>query len=90
MAEELRPCSTISYKSPAPPIAWAEPDFTGRLGFLVPANDQAIPKAAQEGMMMGSGQEWLTREIQCTHNAPFHTKKEQAVKLIEELIQLWS
>ena len=86
-ADELLPHATLAFKSASPAPAWADPEFKGRLAYLVCTEDKAIPKAAQEGMMQHSGQDWHVRELQGSHNAPFLSKEKEAVEIIDGFVE---
>lgn len=49
--------------------------------------DQAVPKFGQEAMMQGIGKEWMVKELQGSHNAPFLSNKTQdAVDAVDNFI----
>ncbi|KAF3480140.1 uncharacterized protein GIQ15_05487 [Arthroderma uncinatum] len=85
--QELKPHSSLAFNSPQPPPAWADPAFKGRLAYIITGNDLAVPKAAQYGMIAGTGQEWLTKEVPTSHCAPFKLDVELNVKNLEGFIE---
>ena len=44
----LRPTSMHAFDSPAPPAAWADPDFAGKIAFIRCMKDQALPPFLQD------------------------------------------
>lgn len=89
-AASLVPHATLAFKSPSPAPAWAGSALHGCLAYLVCTEDQAIPKSGQEAMMQGTGQQWIVKELQGSHNAPFLLKIQEAVQAVEDFIQLFS
>ena len=89
-AASLVPHATLAFKSPSPAPAWSDAAFHGRLAYLVCTEDQAIPKLGQEAMMQGTGKNWIVRELQGSHNAPFLAKTQEAVEAVEAFVQLFS
>lgn len=83
---ELKPHATLAFTSPQPHPAWADEGLQGRLAFIVTANDRAVPKEAQYGMMAATEKTWIAREILSSHCGPFLKHKEQTVGLIREII----
>lgn len=87
-AAEIIPHATLAFKSPSPTPAWTDAAaFQGRLAYLVCTEDLAVPKFGQEAMMQGTGQEWIVKELQGSHNAPFlSNKKQEAVDAVDRFI----
>ncbi|KAJ5740334.1 hypothetical protein N7493_000206 [Penicillium malachiteum] len=83
---ELRPHATLAFTSSQPHPAWADKEFEGRSAFIVTANDVAVPKEAQFGMMAATQKTWIVKEIEAGHCSPFFTKKQETVALIQEII----
>ena len=86
ITDQLVPHSTKAFFSPQPSPAFTEPEFESRLGFVLLSQDQAIPKAGQEAMIQYSGQEWIVKEMVAGHNAPFTTKVDEAVSVVEDMV----
>ncbi|KAJ5247775.1 hypothetical protein N7468_002758 [Penicillium chermesinum] len=86
LVSEIKPHSSLAFTAPQPHPAWADEEFKGRLAFIVTANDPAVPKEAQYGMMAGSQKEWIVKEIACSHCAPFLNRKDETLALIREVI----
>ncbi|KAE8375739.1 hypothetical protein BDV26DRAFT_283214 [Aspergillus bertholletiae] len=83
----IQPHASLAFFSAQPSPAWLDPAFAGRLAYVVTTEDLAVPKVAQYGMMMGTGQQWHVREIESSHCAPFITKVGQSVEILQEFIQ---
>lgn len=86
---QLLPHALLAFKSPASVPAWSEPDFEGRLAYLVCTEDRAIPKFAQEAMMQGSGQRWNVKEFNGSHSAPFMSRAGETVEALENFVQIF-
>ena len=86
---ELLPHATVAFKSPSPPPAWAEPAFRGRLAYIMCTEDQAIPKVGQEIMMQLTGQPWVVRELQGSHNSAFLLKEQEAAGLVAGIVEIF-
>ncbi|GKZ23890.1 hypothetical protein AbraIFM66951_010422 [Aspergillus brasiliensis] len=85
--EKIKPHATLAFTSPQPAPAWAEESYQGRLAFIVTTGDPAVPKEAQYGMMAATRQEWIVKEMDCSHCAPFITRIEETVRLVEECVK---
>lgn len=85
-AAHLLPHATLAFKSPSPPAAWSDPAFRGRLAYIVCTKDQAIPQAGQEAMMGLTGQSWIVKELQGSHNAAFWLKQQEAAQMVESIV----
>ncbi|OJK03055.1 hypothetical protein ASPACDRAFT_1853617 [Aspergillus aculeatus ATCC 16872] len=87
----LRPHATRAFTSPQPAPAWAEAVGPG-LAFVVTARDRAVPREAQDAMMAATGREWVVREIECSHCAPFVGEERiaETVRVVAELIRGFS
>lgn len=83
---ELKPHASLPFNSPQPHPAWADEEFQGRLAFIVTANDRAVPKEAQYGMMAATEKKWIAKEIASSHCGPFLEHKKETVKLIQEIL----
>ncbi|KAL9120726.1 MAG: hypothetical protein Q9187_002714 [Circinaria calcarea] len=86
-AANLEPHATLAFKSPSPAPAWADPDFEGRLAYIVCTEDEAIVKAGQEAMMQYSGQHFMVKELQGSHMAPFLLKSRQTAEMVTGFIK---
>ncbi|KAF7595402.1 hypothetical protein BBP40_006397 [Aspergillus hancockii] len=89
MTSFTKPHASLAFFSAQPFSAWSDPAFTGRLAYIVTTEDLAVPKAAQYGMMAGTGQEWAVREIASSHCAPYISRITESVRILEELIQMF-
>lgn len=87
-AAEIVPHATLAFKSPSPTPAWTDAAaFQGRLAYLICTEDRAVPKFGQEAMMQGTGQDWIVKELQGSHNAPFLSNKTQeAVDAVDSFV----
>ncbi|RAH44003.1 alpha/beta hydrolase [Aspergillus brunneoviolaceus CBS 621.78] len=93
----LRPHATRAFTSPQPAPAWAEVEAetqtqTTGLAFVVTAADRAVPREAQYAMMAATGREWVVREIECGHCAPFVGEERiaETVRVVAELVRGFS
>ena len=87
VVSQVIPHALLAFKSPAPPPAWTDGRFQGRLAFLICAEDQAVPKFGQEAMIQGTGMDWTVREITGSHTSPFLKKEQEAVRMVEEFAE---
>ena len=76
----------FAFDSPAPPMAWAEPEFADKLEFVRCMQDQALPPFQQDMFMEKSGVEWKVKDIEASHS-PFASKPEELVKFLVEFAQ---
>ena len=74
-----------AFESPAPPAAWAEPDFAGRIAFLRCTQDQALPIFLQDMFTAKSGVKWSIREIDTSHSA-FASKPDETINILSEWV----
>ena len=56
--------SLTSFRSPCPAATWDTEAFRGRCAYIRTLNNQAIPYEAQNMMLQGTGQEWITKDIE--------------------------
>ena len=82
----LRPTSMHAFDSPAPPAAWADPDFAGKIAFIRCMQDQALPPFLQDMFMEKSGVEWKVKDIESSHS-PFVSKPEDLVTMLADFAQ---
>lgn len=82
IGDKIKPHSTLAFTSPQPAPAWADVAFQGRLAFIVTTRDPAVPKEAQYGMMAATQQQWIVKEMECSHCAPFLDRIEETVRLV--------
>lgn len=82
----LRPTSMHAFDSPAPPAAWAEPEFAGKLAFIRCMKDQALPPFLQDIFMKNSGVEWKVKDMEASHSA-FASKPEEMANILEDFAQ---
>ena len=79
----LRPTSLHAFDSDAPPAAWAEPEFAGKLTFIRCMQDQALPPFLQDTFIEKSGVKWKVKDIDTSH-FPFASKPEESVNILVE------
>ncbi|PLB54051.1 hypothetical protein P170DRAFT_460298 [Aspergillus steynii IBT 23096] len=84
------PHSSLAFNSPQPHPAWADADFKHRLAFIVTAEDRAVPKEAQYGMMAASQQEWIVKEMASSHCGPFLNRIDETIVLLKDLVEGFS
>ena len=82
----LRPTSMHAFDSKAPPAAWAEPQFTGKLAFVRCLQDQALPPFLQDKFVSFSGVEWNVKDIEASHS-PFASKPDELAELLGNFAQ---
>ena len=88
MAGMLRPQSLKALDSPAPPPAWAEPEFAGRLGFIRCMQDQALPLSVQDQFMEKSRVAWKVMDLDAGHDAELG-KSDEIIKIIDRWVKEW-
>lgn len=86
LLDQIKPHSTLAFNSVQPHPAWADVEYLGKLAFIVTTKDSAIPKEAQYAMIGATQQSWITKEMDCSHCAPFLDKKDNCILLLRELI----
>ena len=77
-----------AFDSHAPPAAWAEAEFAGKLTFIRCMQDQALPPLLQNVFMKKSGVEWTVKDIETSHS-PFASRPEDLAEMLGELAQLF-
>ena len=83
LASCLLPHAMKAFESPAPPPAWAQPDFRGRLAFLRCNLDQVIPTFVQDSFIEKSGVKWHVKEIEASHSS-YISRPEETIKILVE------
>lgn len=84
--ESLLPHALKAFNSPAPPTAWAEPAYAGKVAFLRCLKDQALPLSLQDMFTEKSGVKWNIRDVDASHS-PWASKPEETVRIFEEWAQ---
>jgi len=84
LVKSLLPHSMRVFDSSAPPPAWADEDFAGKIAFIRCTADQALPLFLQNMFMENSGVKWNVREIESSHS-PFISQPQKVVELLSEL-----
>lgn len=84
--EKLVPYAAAAFFSPQPAPAFAEPEMEGLNAYVMLNQDEAIPLPAQEAMVQTSGHKWTVKRLDASHLAPFLTKTEEMVKIVDELM----
>lgn len=82
LAKLLRPTSMHAFDSPAPSMAWAEPEFADKLGFVRCLQDRALPPFVQDKFVESSGVKWDVKDIEASHS-PFASKPDDLAELLE-------
>ncbi len=85
MNHGLLPHALKAFESPAPPPAWAEPAFKGRIAFLKCLEDQALPTFVQDMFLQRSGVEWKVKEIEAGHSA-YAARPQEVTEILHELV----
>jgi hypothetical protein len=83
LAGYIRPHSTLAFNSPQPAPAWADQAYAGRLAFIVPTLDKAVPEGAQRAMIAATQTYWIVEEMVCSHCAPFVDRIDECVRLLQ-------
>lgn len=86
----IKPHSSLAFYSPQPHPAWADAEYQGKLAFIVTAEDQAIPKGPQYGMITTIGttqMQWIVKEMACSHCAPFLSRIDETIQLLKGFIE---
>ena len=86
-ASRMVPHALLAAKSPTPAPAWTDPDFEGRLAYLVYTEDLAILQYAQVAMILETGQVWAVKEMMDSHNCPFLKEMEEAARAVDEFVE---
>lgn len=89
LAGYIQPHSTLAFNSPQPAPAWADQAYAGRLAFIVPTLDKALPEGAQRAMMAATQKDWIVEEMVCGHCAPFVTRVAECVRLLQGFLGLF-
>jgi hypothetical protein len=77
MVKALHPHSTLAFISPQPPPAWAD---------IITTEDKAVPEAAQQAMIAGTGKEWIIKKIASSHCAPFLSRIPEFVMQVNAIV----
>lgn len=72
-----------SFTSPCPPATWNAEAFKGRCAYIRTLKDQAVPYEVQNMILQGTGQEWITRDIDTGHSAQLAAPEELSKMIIE-------
>ncbi|KAE8332651.1 hypothetical protein BDV39DRAFT_215728 [Aspergillus sergii] len=83
----VKPHSTLAFNSPQPTPAWAEEGYNGRLGFIVTLQDKAVSKEAQHLMISATQKDWIVKEMDCSHCAPFLNRIDDCIGLVQGLLR---
>ena len=71
-----------AFDSPSPPVAWVEPEFAGKSGFVRCLQDQALPPFVQDKFVESSNVRWNVQDIEASHS-PFASKPEKLAEFLE-------
>lgn len=85
MIQSLEPQALHSFDTPAPPAAWQEPEFDGRLAYVRTTKDKAVPAFVQDTMMEKSQAKWLVKDIEASHS-PFLSRPKELTGLVLECV----
>ena len=75
-----------AFDSPAPAMAWADPDFVGKIAYIRCMKDQALPPFLQDMFLEKSGVEWEVKDLEASHS-PYASKPEELADILGELAQ---
>ncbi|KAL8852520.1 MAG: hypothetical protein Q9221_002644 [Calogaya cf. arnoldii] len=79
--------SLTSFQSPCPAATWDAEAFKGRCAYIRTVNDRAMPYEIQKMMLEGTGQDWITRDIETGHS-PQLAAPEKLSSIIIEVAKL--
>lgn len=85
LASSLLPHALRAFESDAPPAAWAEPAFAGKIAFMKCTLDQALPPFVQDMFVQRSGASWIVRDVEAGHS-PFASRPEEVVGVLKDLV----
>ncbi|KAL8677361.1 MAG: hypothetical protein Q9186_006196 [Xanthomendoza sp. 1 TL-2023] len=75
--------SLTSFRSPCPAASWDTEAFKDRCAYIKTINDQAIPSEVQNMLLQGTGQEWITMDIETGHSAQLAAPDKLSKMIIE-------
>ncbi|GFN11408.1 alpha/beta hydrolase [Aspergillus tubingensis] len=85
----LKPHSSLAFFSPQPVPAWTDASYAGRLAFIITTADKAVPKEAQRWMITNTEKEFIVKEMECSHLAPFVDRIPETVGLVDDLLPVF-
>ncbi|GLA31705.1 hypothetical protein AnigIFM63326_010385 [Aspergillus niger] len=85
----LKPHSSLAFFSPQPVPAWTDVAYAGRLAFIITAADKAVPKEAQRWMITNTEKEFIIKEMECSHLAPFVDRIPETVGLVNGVLSVF-
>ena len=85
LVKSLLPHSMGVFDSSAPPPAWAEEDYAGKIEFMRCLADQARPPFLQDMFIANSGVEWNVKAIESSHS-PFVSQPQNVVNVLNEVV----
>ncbi|CEN61845.1 hypothetical protein ASPCAL08493 [Aspergillus calidoustus] len=86
ITDNVKPHPTLAFNSPSPAPAWVDEAYSGRLAAIVTMADQAVPQEAQYGMIAATKRDWIIKETECSHCAPFLSRIRECVRLVLGLL----
>lgn len=75
--------SLTSFKTPCPAASWYTEGYKGRCAYIKTTKDQAVPYEVQNMMLQGTGQEWITREMETGHSPQLAAPEDLARHILE-------
>ncbi len=75
-----------AFSSPCPAATWDAEGFRGRCAYIRTVHDRAFPYEVQNKMIQGTGQDWITRDIETGHS-PQLAAPEELSRIILELAE---
>ena len=73
-----------AWKTPAQPASWDDQeDFGGRLAYIHCLKDQNLPMPMQQMMIQGTGQEFITKNIDTGHSPQLVQPEELSDMVVE-------
>jgi len=88
LAQSLQPQALGAFETPAPPMAWQEPEFEGKLAYLRCTQDRAVPAFVQDMMMEKSQVMWLVKDIETSHS-PFLSRPKELAELVMDCTNIF-
>ncbi|EHK22132.1 uncharacterized protein TRIVIDRAFT_29562 [Trichoderma virens Gv29-8] len=81
----LKPQSALSVKTKFDTIGWLDKTYDGRRAYIRCLQDHALPLAIQDGMVAGSGVEWITKSLESSHS-PFLSMPDELTRVVAEIV----
>ncbi|UKZ73737.1 hypothetical protein TrVFT333_001387 [Trichoderma virens FT-333] len=81
----LKPQSALSVKTKFDTVGWLDKTYDGRRAYIRCLQDHALPLMIQDGMVAGSGVEWITKSLESSHS-PFLSMPDELTRVVAEIV----